>query len=143
MAAPFDPNAPGHVCWVELVTPDRPTAKAFYEKLIGWESVDREMNPAEMCESGEGQNFTCTLLGRPGAAEKVAGMMQMDGPQWQGIPPHWMPYISVEDVDAKAARTTELGGKVIVPPMNIPNVGRFCLIEDPTGAKISLIQLGT
>lgn len=126
---------------MELMTPDRPKAKAFYEKLVGWESTDQEMSGA-MYESGDAQNFTYTMVGRPGADQKVAGMMQMDGPMFEGVPPHWMPYISVEDVDAKAAQTTELGGKVIVPPMDIPNVGRFCMIEDPTGAKVSLIQLG-
>ena len=141
MPEPFNPNAPGHFCWMELMTPDRPKAKAFYEKLIGWESADQEMDGAT-CESGQpAQKFIYTMFGRAGSDTKVGGMMQMDGPMFQGVPPHWMPYISVSDVDVKATQTTELGGKVIVPPMDIPDVGRFCMIEDPTGAKISLIQL--
>ncbi len=51
-----------------------------------------------------------------------------------------MGYITVADVDAAAKKTTSLGGKVIVPPTDIPNVGRFCMITDPTGAHVSLMQ---
>ena len=49
-------------------------------------------------------------------------------------PPHLMTYIGVDDVDANAARAVELGGTIIRPPMDIPNTGRFAVIQDPTGA---------
>jgi predicted enzyme related to lactoylglutathione lyase len=52
-----------------------------------------------------------------------------------------MSYVAVDDVDDSARRVGELGGKVVVPPVDIPNVGRFCVISDPTGASISLITL--
>jgi predicted enzyme related to lactoylglutathione lyase len=73
--------------------------------------------------------------GRP-----VGGMFQM-GTEFGNTPSHWMPYVAVDDVDAKAAQVKELGGNVCVPPTDIPNVGRFCVINDPTGATISLIKL--
>jgi predicted enzyme related to lactoylglutathione lyase len=66
-------------------------------------------------------------------------MMAM-GPEWGEIKPHWMPYISVPDVDVAAGRITELGGKVCVPPTDIPNVGRFAVFADPTGAHCSIIK---
>jgi len=52
-----------------------------------------------------------------------------------------MPYVAVRDVDAAAARVESLGGKVCVPPTDIPNVGRFCVVNDPTGASISLLTM--
>ncbi len=63
------------------------------------------------------------------------------GPEFGDTPSHWMPYVAVEDVDGAARRVWELGGKVCVPPTDIPGVGRFCLINDPTGATLSLITL--
>ena len=56
-------------------------------------------------------------------------------------PPHFMNYIAVDDVDEAASKAFEIGGKIVVPPMNIPNVGRFCVVEDPSGAKFSMITL--
>ena len=103
--------------------------KKFYGELIGWKLVDQNMG---------GMNYT--LITPPGTEESVGGMMQMEGQQFEGIPPHWMPYIMVENVDDRAQRCTELGGQVMVSPTDIPNVGRFCVIQDPTGAVISLFQ---
>ena len=67
--------------------------------------------------------------------------MQMDGDVWgeNPPPPHWMSYVAVNDVDAVAARIAELGGAVCVPPTDIPTVGRFSVINDPSGATLSII----
>jgi len=59
--------------------------------------------------------------------------------QVQGRPPHWGSYVTVDDVDATARTARDLGGKVLLGPHDIPNVGRFCVIEDPQGAVISAI----
>jgi len=58
------------------------------------------------------------------------------------VPPHWMLYVKVESVDASAAKAVKLGGQQIVPPTDIPNVGRFATFQDPTGAIISIFQPG-
>lgn len=52
-----------------------------------------------------------------------------------------MAYVAVDDVDEAARRVWELGGKVCVPPQDIPEVGRFCVVNDPAGATLSLITL--
>ncbi|MCK4343104.1 MAG: VOC family protein [Phycisphaerae bacterium] len=119
----------GTFCWTELATRDVEKAKQFYTDLIGWKMVDQNIS---------GMNYT--MLYPPGAEEPIGGMMQMEGDQWEGVPPHWMPYILVESVDEGAKQCTALGGKIMLPPTDIPNIGRFCIIEDPTGAKISLFQ---
>jgi predicted enzyme related to lactoylglutathione lyase len=74
------------------------------------------------------------------AGDHTAGGMMMMPAQAQGVPPHWGAYITVDDVDAAAAKATELGGRIIVPPTDIPKVGRFSTLQDPQGAVFSVIK---
>ena len=120
---------PGTFCWTELMTRDVAAAKKFYGELIGWKMVDQDI---------AGRPYT--VITPPGQKQSVGGLMQMDGPEFEGVPPNWMAYIAVDDIDAKAKRCTELGGTIHVPPTQIPNVGTFCVIQDPTGAAIALFQ---
>lgn len=120
--------ANGTFCWNELATTDAEAAKKFYTELLGWtlkksDAVGMEYNEIAI---GGGQQF--------------GGLYQMT-PEFGDAPSHWMAYVAVDDVDASARRVEELGGKVCVPPTDIPNTGRFCVITDPTGATISLITL--
>ena len=55
------------------------------------------------------------------------------------VPPHWAAYVTVEDVDATAKKAEQAGATIIVPPTDIPNVGRFCTFQDPQGAVLSVI----
>ena len=119
--------ATGTFCWTELMTRDVEKAKKFYSSLIGWKIEGMDMG-----------GFTYHLLHTPVSGEQVGGMMQMEGPKFEGVPPHWMPYIAVDDIDGSAKKAVELGGKIKVPPTDIPNIGRFCVLQDPTGAVISL-----
>lgn len=117
----------GSFCWNELSTTDDGAAKQFYTELFGWEYKAGDVAGVSYSEIMVG--------GRP-----VGGVYQM-GAEQGGMPSHWMPYVAVRDVDAAAARVESLGGKVCVPPTDIPNVGRFCVVNDPTGASISLLTM--
>ena len=119
--------ANGSFCWNELGTTDLEAAKKFYTELLGWKL--KESNTAGMI-------YNEIVVG-----ESSRGGIHQMGAEFGNAPSHWMPYVSVDDVDAKAKQVAELGGKVCVPPTDIPNVGRFCVINDPTGATISLIKL--
>jgi len=118
----------GTFCWNELMTTDTPAARAFYTSLLGWITEEMDMGEAGM--------YTIFKQGD----QQVAGMMGMSGPQFEGVPPHWMGYIHVADVDAKTAQAEQLGGTICVPPTDIPNIGRFSVVTDPTEAVISLFQ---
>jgi uncharacterized protein len=112
---------PGTFGWTELRTPDNVAAGQFYGSLLGWTFAEVPM--------ASGMVYTVFLLeGKP-----AAGMMKMEGPQFAGVPPHWGSFLSVADCDAAAERAAELGGKVLVPPQDVPNTGRFSVIQDPTG----------
>ena len=127
--------ANGAFCWNELSTTDDDAAIKFYTELLGWEMKRSNMPP---CEGSEGPPMVYNEIVVEG--RHIGGIYKM-GPEFGGAPSHWMAYVAVDDVDAKAAQVAELGGKVCVPPTDIPNTGRFCVINDPTGATISLITL--
>jgi hypothetical protein len=127
--------ANGSFCWNELSTTDDEAAIRFYKGLLGWEV---KKSDAAACEGSDAPTAVYNEIVVDG---KHVGGIYKTGPEYGGAPSHWMAYVAVEDVDAKAAQVAELGGKVCVPPTDIPNTGRFCVINDPTGATISLITL--
>jgi hypothetical protein len=57
-----------------------------------------------------------------------------------GVPPHWLPYVAVDDVDAAIARARKLGATILLSPEDIPGVGRFGMLEDPTGAVLAIMK---
>ena len=127
--------ANGSFCWNELSTTDDAAAIKFYTELLGWEV---KAGTATECEGSEAPPMVYNEIVVGG--KHVGGIYKM-GPEQGGEPPNWRPYVAVDDVDAKAAQVAELGGKVCVPPTDIPNTGRFSVITDPTGATIALITL--
>lgn len=119
-------NPNGQFVWHELMTGDPRKARAFYGELFGWTFAEMEMGPIGKY----------TTFGARG--DDLGGIAPLDG----GAQPQWMPYVAVENVDAAAKRAPVLGGKVVVAPTEIPNVGRFAIIEDPTGAALAVFQGG-
>ena len=126
--------ANGAFCWNELATTDLDAAQNFYKALLGWEIK-------EGSAPGGGMRYSEIVVGGQHVGGMYASGEAYGGEGAPQMPPHWMSYVAVDDVDASAAKTKELGGKVCVEPMDIPGVGRFCVINDPAGAVISLITL--
>jgi uncharacterized protein len=62
-------------------------------------------------------------------------------PEMGNIPPHWLVYFAVDDADGKASKAKELGATIISPPADIPDTGRFAIIQDPQGAVFGIIKL--
>lgn len=125
----------GDFCWTEIATNNLETCKSFYANVFGWEMKQSK----EMGEAFVYQEFSATANGFPmgGMYELTAEMCGGNEPP----PPHFINYISVDNVDESASKAFELGGKIVAPPMDIPNVGRFALIQDPTGANVAFITL--
>jgi uncharacterized protein len=119
-----DMNKNGAFSWAELQTTDVEAAKKFYTDLLGWTT---EQFPSEEMV------YTVVKTGD----EPVGGIMEL--PSKACAPPHWGVYITVEDVDATTRKAHELGATIIVPPMDIKDVGRFSVIQDPQGAMFSVI----
>jgi predicted enzyme related to lactoylglutathione lyase len=111
--------------WFELMTTDVDGAKKFYADLFTWTTEDMPM-----------ENMDYTVIKVEG--DQVAGMMPLPTDSGE-MPPTWGIYITVNDVDATINKAKELGGKILVEPRDIPDVGRFCVIQDPQGAWFAAI----
>lgn len=115
----------GAFSWCELMTTEVEAAKAFYAKLFGWDMEDMSM---------QGMTYTVVKAG----GKEIGGIMATPK-EAQGVPPMWGTYVTVNDVDVTAKTAEQLGARLLVPPRDIPNVGRFCVIQDPQGAVINAI----
>jgi hypothetical protein len=122
----MDPfKTPGAFSWCELMTSDPKAAVEFYSSLFGWkvDVMNMTEGPYNVVKAGDAS---------------VGGIMGQP-PNAQGMPPAWSCYVTVADIDATAAKCAQLGGKVVFGPMDIPEVGRFAVLQDPQGAMISAI----
>jgi predicted enzyme related to lactoylglutathione lyase len=115
----------GRFVWFELVTPNVDDGVAFWTEVTGLGVTEMPMGPV-----GTNKMFTRDGKTQAGAAP----------PQMPGVPPHWLSYVSVDSVDDKHAAVGEHGGRSIVPPTDIPNIGRFAIVADPEGAVFALFR---
>lgn len=118
------PAATGVFVWDELGTTDVDGAQRFYEDVFGWTTSD--MGP----DYGGYRIFNRDETG-------IAGLMTLPD---TSLPPHWQPYVAVDDPDATAAKAAELSGTALMEPMNVPNVGRIAVLRDPQGATFGIIK---
>src|SRR5579859_8193407 len=119
----------GSFCWIELSTTDQNATKNFYTSLFGWGVVDSPMGPNDFYSMFK-------LEGRDTGAACTLRKEQLE----QGVPPHWMLYVAVQNVDETAAKAGQLGGKVLAPPFDVFDVGRMAVVQDPTGAIFCVWQ---
>ena len=116
-------NIPNTLVWNELQTRDKDGSLAFYSAVFEW-GHDTDPNGYVMFKAGE---------------RIQAGMIQMDE-SWGPVPPNWSTYFMVEDVDAAVAKVNELGGNVLVPPVDAGEMGRFSVVQDPQGGAFTVMQ---
>jgi predicted enzyme related to lactoylglutathione lyase len=124
-------ETPGDFSWTELMTRDLKAAREFYSKVLGWEMEESPM--------GEGSTYVILKAGGKG----IGGMMDMPEKVPAEVPAHWQTYVTVPDVDATAEKVRKHGGEIIVPPTDIPKVGRFSTFRDPEGAVLAVIAYST
>lgn len=110
---------------VELNTTDVAKAKAFYGSLFDWKLEDMPM--------GDGQSYTLIRVGEGTGG----GMMTHPVP---GMPSAWLAYVAVDDIKAATEKARGLGAHIIREPTEVPNMGWFTILSDPTGAVIALWQ---
>jgi predicted enzyme related to lactoylglutathione lyase len=122
--APPEKTGPGIFCWDEVHTKDCAAAAKFYESVFGWTHKTDKAGEHEYWEWKAGD-------------KSVGGMIQIHGGEY---PPMWLSYVEVASVDPSNQRATGLGAKPIVEPRDIPKVGRFSVLADPTGATFALFK---
>ena len=123
-------DEPGALCWTELMTKDTARAKAFYTSVIGWKTQGMPMGDTD---------YTVWLK----ADGKNAGGMMAITPQMGPVPPHWMSYFRVANIQDAVKRAAAMGAKIVVPIQPVPGVGQFATLHDPQHAHFSLLQSGS
>ncbi|MCL4806484.1 MAG: VOC family protein [Thermoanaerobaculia bacterium] len=125
MSAP----APGSIGWLDLTVEDAPRLRDFYSAVAGWKG--RAVPRGEAAELGfyEGE-----------AGEPRAGICHARGTN-EGLPPVWLVYVVVADLDASLSSATALGGEVLVGP-KATGRDRYAVLRDPAGASFALWQKG-
>jgi predicted enzyme related to lactoylglutathione lyase len=115
-------NVPGAFTWADAATPDPEAFQRFYSALLGWSFQSMSEEPPYWVIS---------------SGERSQGGMTTPPPE---VPPNWFPYFAVEDVEATAATARDAGGQPFMGPVDLPNGGRFVLIQDPQGAPFGITQ---
>lgn len=126
MSDPF--KTQGAFSWCELATTDLSGSIKFYTELLGWE-VEAKMLTA-------GMQYNLLKAG----GKEIGGIMSMPPHTPKGTPAVWGTFVTVDDVPATSKKAEKLGAKIVVPIINIPQLGQFCIIQDPQGGIISLID---
>lgn len=115
----------GKFCWNELSTSNVKAAQEFYGKIFGWEFVELDL--------GNGMLYTKIKSGE----DEFGGMWQIPSDQKDQIQPHWMAYITVDNLEKTLKQAEDLGATVKMPITKAGDYGRFAIIADPTGAPIA------
>jgi len=116
----------GQFAWYDLVTPDVAAATKFYPAVTGWGTMPWADGAYTMWAANNQPLGGIAPISREQSA--------------QGIPPHWLAYVAVGDVDSSARTASALGGQVLHGPEDIPDVGRFAIIRDPQGGMVAIFR---
>jgi predicted enzyme related to lactoylglutathione lyase len=112
----------GRFVWHELLTTDTAGAAAFYPKVLPWRTAPSSM-----------PGYTIWMAGQT----QIGGLMALPA-EAGSTPPHWLIYVGTPNVDATCSQAQGLGARVVKPPGDIPNVGRFAVLSDPQGATFAV-----
>ncbi len=113
----------GNFHWNELNTRDLEQAKKFYGAAMGW-TFDKMPDPTAEIDY---------VLIKNGD-DVIGGMMDINGPGFEGVPENWFTYIAVDDIDKRCEMAKENGGSVMRDPFDVPGVGRIAIVSEPGGA---------
>jgi predicted enzyme related to lactoylglutathione lyase len=117
---------PGTISWQDLTVEDAESIRDFYASVTGWSP-----EPVSM---GSYSDFVMNDADGAGAA----GICHARGAN-ASLPPAWLIYITVDDLDHSMAECTRLGGSIVAAPRGYGG-GRYCVIKDPAGAVCALYQ---
>jgi hypothetical protein len=126
-----DPKpAAGSVAWIDLTVPDAEATRDFYGDVVGWRPEPVDMG-----------GYSDFVMNEPGSGRQVVGVCHARGGNAY-LPPQWLVYFVVADLDASLAKVVERGGKQIGEIRTMGPQDRYCAIQDPAGAVCVLYQAG-
>lgn len=116
----------GSILWHDLTVSDAETVSDFYKEVVGWEKQGLSMG-----------NYDDYVMLNPDKKEASAGVCHAQGPN-KYLPPQWLMYVAVENLDLSLEKCTAMGGKVLGEKRKMGEGGHYCLIQDPAGAYLML-----
>lgn len=122
--------AVGTLAGFDLTVPNAGEVRDFYAAVVGWEPVPLEQG-----------DYADWFMHPPGSDQPVAGVVHARGEN-AGLPPQWLAYVVVADLEASLARCAELGGAVVVAPRGEAPGTRYAVVRDPAGAVLALMDPG-
>ena len=109
-------SAPGRIGWIDLTVPEATKVRDFYRDVVGWTS--------ESLSLGEYNDYVMTP---PGAETPIAGVCHARGSN-ASVPPVWLIYVNVPDLDASLAKCVACGGSIVDGPRSMGGMGQFAAI---------------
>lgn len=117
----------GGIAWVDLTIPDAAGVKEFYRSVTGWEVGEFDMG-----------GYSDFMVSSPADKETVAGICHAKGDN-ANLPPSWLIYVKVENLDASIEAAKREGGEVVTEPKSF-GAARFCVLKDPAGVAFAIIE---
>jgi predicted enzyme related to lactoylglutathione lyase len=122
-----DDKHPGDVVWCDLTVPDAGTVRDFYRSVIGWDVAELDMG-----------GYSDYCMNTPHDSKTVAGVCHARGVN-SDLPAQWLIYVTVASLDDSMSSVRRHGGSILAGPKPMGE-GRYCVIRDPAGAVMALIQ---
>jgi predicted enzyme related to lactoylglutathione lyase len=119
---------PGSMMWIDLTVDHAEEVRDFYSEVVGWTSSELDMG-----------GYADYSMNAPDSGATITGICHARGGN-ADMPPTWMPYFVVADLDVGIAKCNECGGDVVVEPRPLGD-GRFCVVRDPAGAMAALYEV--
>ncbi len=118
----------GSIGWTDLTVENAEQIRDFYSAVVGWKPFGVDMG-----------GYSDFNMNDPETGTPVVGVCHARGGN-AGLPPVWLIYVNVEDIEKSIARCVELGGQVIAELKSMAGHGRYCVIRDPAGAALALFE---
>lgn len=121
----------GRIVWTDLTVPNAEAIRDFYAEVVGWKP-----EPVDM---GDYADFNMTA---PGSGDPAAGVCHARGANVE-LPPVWLVYITVANLDRSLEACRAKGGDVLIGPKGMGGEARYAVIRDPAGAVCALYQMAS
>lgn len=118
----------GAIGWTDLTVENAEQVRDFYQAVVGWNSAGLDMG-----------GYSDFMMTEPETGNPIAGVCHARGSN-VGLPPVWLIYVNVADLEQSIARCVELGGQVLTAPKGYGGQGKYCVIRDPAGACLALFE---
>lgn len=118
----------GSMVWIDLTVENAEEVRDFYAAMVGWATEEVDMG-----------GYSDFSMNTPESGTTITGVCHARGVN-EDMPPAWMPYFVVADLDASIASCGERGGEIVVEPRSLGE-GRFCVVKDPAGAVAALYEV--